>query len=106
MTTEAFITGSRAYGTPRENSDLDLGVVVSAETAKVLRKMSESYHKVVFGQLNLVLFEDNSAGLVRYHAWKEVNRFLKSIAPVTKDTAIKALDAAGCNKDFSGEECS
>ena len=92
---EAFITGSRAYGIPRENSDIDLAVVVTEQEARILRNLSDSPRKTVYGRLNLVLFVNTEDGLKRYEAWKRVNDALKLVAPVTKETAISALDKAG-----------
>lgn len=37
---KAFITGSRAYGTPREDSDLDLVILTTPAAKEILRKIS------------------------------------------------------------------
>lgn len=103
MKYEAFITGSRAYGTPRPDSDIDLGILVSKHDADILRQYSGSKTKVVFGQLNLVLFEKDREE-ERYENWKQVNEQLRVIAPVTKDQAIRALDHVKANATFSGME--
>jgi predicted nucleotidyltransferase len=51
----AFITGSRAYGTTKPNSDIDLVIRVDEETAKILQLFSESKTAVRFGKVNLIL---------------------------------------------------
>lgn len=38
----SFLTGSRVYGTPREDSDIDLVVLVHQEELDLLHKLSES----------------------------------------------------------------
>lgn len=54
----SFITGSRAYGTPRKDSDVDLVVRVNPETAEALRALSDRGKEPVrFGRLNLILCE-------------------------------------------------
>ena len=62
---EAFITGSHAYGTPTERSDVDIVLRVSADTAKQLRKLSSSDKIVRFGKANLILVEND----LEYAAW-------------------------------------
>lgn len=99
---EAFITGSRAYGVPREDSDIDLAVVVSEHEAKLLRSLSDSTRKIVFGRLNLILFTNTELGLKQYETWKKVNDALKLIAPVTRDVAVRTLINAGIqNRPYS-----
>lgn len=62
----AFITGSRAYGTPNAKSDVDLVIRVDENTADILRKLSDKTMEVAqkgtktpvrFGNLNLILCE-------------------------------------------------
>lgn len=60
----AFITGSRAYGSPRPNSDIDLVIRVDSRTRLMLETLSDNpktdkYGSVIvrFGRLNLLLCE-------------------------------------------------
>lgn len=62
----AFITGSRAYGTPNAESDVDLVIRVDENTAAMLRKLSDKTTEIAqkgaktpvrFGNLNLILCE-------------------------------------------------
>lgn len=101
---EAFITGSRAYGTVREDSDIDLAVVVTPEEAQLLKNLSEQCPKTVFGRLNLVIFVNTKDDLERYKAWKKVNEELKRRRPVTRQFAIDALELAGAHDDLSQYE--
>lgn len=52
----AFITGSRAFGTPRDDSDLDLVILTDAETKNAVVEFSElGKQPVRFGKLNLIV---------------------------------------------------
>lgn len=50
----AVITGSHAYGTPDDKSDLDLVVLVDHRTERILNKHSESQGTIRFGKLNVI----------------------------------------------------
>lgn len=52
----AFITGSRAYGNPRPDSDIDLVVRMDEATLAILRLLNESGNDNVirFGNLNII----------------------------------------------------
>ena len=53
---EAFITGSRAYGKPKKSSDVDLVIRCDEETANVLKAKSETGEQPIrFGQLNVII---------------------------------------------------
>ena len=76
----SFLTGSRAYGNPREDSDIDLAVLLSSEELQQLRNHAsrnenESAHPEMrvykgaslrFGKLNLLVFTDEQ----QYLAWQ------------------------------------
>lgn len=61
----AFITGSRAYGQPRADSDIDLVIRCDENTAQLLRQVcdnpdiegsaGEACNSIRFGKLNLLL---------------------------------------------------
>lgn len=64
---QAFLTGSHAYGQPRENSDVDLVVFCSPETAEKLRVLSEDQSGIVrFGDLNLICTTEQR----QYDGWR------------------------------------
>lgn len=52
----AFLTGSRVYGNAREDSDVDLVVLVDEATEKLLHALSDGGGlPCKFGKLNLIL---------------------------------------------------
>lgn len=83
--TPAFATGSRVYGKPREDSDLDLVIYCTdAETIGLLRANCDPgsaprgpYPSLRFGKLQIVLLEDEA----KYHAWRKGTKALKALAP-------------------------
>ncbi|MCK9458530.1 MAG: nucleotidyltransferase domain-containing protein [Proteobacteria bacterium] len=86
----AFITGSRAYGKPNANSDVDLVIRVNTGTAQSLRRLSDNPHSTVvrFGKLNLILCETDE----EYAVWK-----------LGTTELIKKLDAATTGKEAAHE---
>lgn len=82
----AFLTGSRAYGTPRPDSDVDLVVFTDPETAGLLGSLAESCSlgsagdcsdvSAVFGRLNLILLSNPRD----FTWWDEGTRQLKAEA--------------------------
>ena len=102
----AFVTGSRAYGSPREDSDIDLVVLADQAAIDTLKQYGGSPCR--FGNLNLILVPD-AATLGR---WRDTTDDLASRpAPVTRDEAILAFNAAGltgidyANKPDLGGTC-
>lgn len=85
----AFITGSRVYGIPREDSDIDLVVLVDETTRDNLRLLRDNHDafKVTFGRLNLVLVTTTK----EFEAWKQGTEELKALSPVTREFACKHL---------------
>ena len=49
-----FLTGSHAYGKPKRTSDIDLVVMVNAETEALLQKLSDNPASIRFGKLSLI----------------------------------------------------
>lgn len=99
---KAFITGSRAYGTPTEKSDLDLAALVSREdldTTMMLLPSEPHSHEFGdypdncgifrFGKLNLLLFTDEA----EFNAWSRATEYLKAIKPVTRAQAVAAIES-------------
>lgn len=88
--TPAFLTGSRAYGTPTPKSDWDLVVLVDHETAAKLKaefaERGASYvDSIRVGALNLILPTTRK----RYDVWADGTQQLKARAPVTRDEAVE-----------------
>lgn len=70
---QAFITGSRAYGKPKADSDVDLVIRCSEETAKWLRLWCDdgttkenSGFPCMFGRLNLIICTTDE----QYAVWR------------------------------------
>lgn len=103
---KAFITGSRAYGYPKDDSDVDLAILCSNVDLEILWTEAYREHgkrdgspKLMFGHLNLVAFDaDDPEEVKRFERWREAHNKLVAMAPVTKDVAIKMFrqhDAEG-----------
>lgn len=89
---EAFITGSYAYGTPTESSDLDLAVLVNGEDSQLLwSRGSDGANSCRFGKLNLIVFMRQD----RFEEWRRITQELIQQKPVTRDFAIEKFKAAG-----------
>lgn len=94
----AFITGSHAYGTPREDSDVDLVVLVDDDTIAKLTELNggEVGHSggpesasLRFGALNLILHSNPAM----FEAWQAGTASLKRRKPVTRDEAVALIKA-------------
>ena len=97
----AFLTGSRVYGTPREDSDVDMVVFLSREEVVTLRGLGEQLEPALggydvttesfplrFGRLNLLVCLTEAA----YNTWRAgtdalVAQFAAGDTP-TRDEAI------------------
>ena len=100
----SFITGSRAYGQPKDgygpdDSDVDLVIHISGPNLEVLLKMADEVLEcgerfdeysgpasasLRFGKLNLIAVTDEAA----YAVWAAGTSALQHKAPVTRDQAI------------------
>lgn len=97
----AFITGSRAYGTPREDSDIDLVVPLYEKDYRTLWALSGG-NKLMFGKLNIVAFNmSDEEDAKRFFAWKKVNYELCKKQPVTKEEACLAFREAGAESVYT-----
>ena len=104
---DAFLTGSRAYGTPKPESDIDLVVYMSEELLELLEAFADSNEgsgkenkktppkgSLRFGQLNLICLTD----INEHTIWKSVTNKLKmwrdwhnagNWPAVTRDIAVR-----------------
>lgn len=97
-----FITGSRAYGSPSEDSDLDIVIRCDRYIAAVVesligRSTSDYDHESVSvqcGQVNLHLCTTDR----EYDRWKLGTRSCEVVAPVDRETAKKLLRVAGVDR--------
>ena len=100
----AFITGSRAHGSPREDSDIDLAVPLHEKDYRTLWALSGG-NKLQFGNLNIVAFNmDDAKDYARFFAWKKTNYQLCKRKPVTKDEACLAYRKAGAESQYDKKE--
>lgn len=110
----AFITGSQVYGTPNEDSDIDLVILVdgdveSHDALELLAAKGEpvlagaedygDHLTIRFGDLNLIVFTDE----VPFEAWRKTTNELIARRPVTRDEAIKAMMKADGRADANPE---
>lgn len=104
----AFLTGSRAYGTPRHDSDVDVVLLTDRETAAALqqagtevRVFADGGWSVHVGPINIIGMSDS----VQFAKWREGTDHLKTIAPVTREQAVEYLTSIGLtNQGVSGNE--
>ncbi len=107
-----FVTGSRAYGTPREDSDLDIVLPVSVEDYVKIFTLAnpttpiDEYAPVRFGNLNFILINiDQEKGRTEYESFVQAYQELMPMKPVTREYAKevhlkwrKALEARDLDK--------
>ncbi len=93
---QSFLTGSRVYGIPRPDSDIDLCVLMSYSEMRILvdahgREPGEEGSALPratslrFGSLNLLVTFDEGA----FSEWKIATDDLSKVYPVTRDDAIE-----------------
>jgi hypothetical protein len=101
--TNAFLTGSRAYGLPSAESDTDIVVLVDGVTMDALLAMTvgtrenpdlreqcsgdESSMSFRFGKLNLIATTNPR----EFNAWHEGTQQLRTESPVTRGRAVEVL---------------
>jgi len=100
----AFLTGSHAYGTPNNKSDIDLVIYTNKKTSEELAKLSdedsalgnngyreEDARSLRFGDLNLLCVTDQ----IHFDIWREATRYMKQLkkkgAPISRQRAIEIL---------------
>jgi hypothetical protein len=95
---KAFLTGSYAYGTPHEDSDIDLVVLISQDDLNRLASFDlDSYysrygktpdsHYGRFGNLNLLCVTTE----LEYNIWLDGTKELVAKRPVTRDEAVETF---------------
>lgn len=110
MIWKAFLTGSRAYGFPRPESDVDIVVRMPQEAVDVLLKAipAEKVRKypdsdsvsLWFDNLNLICITSDKA----FETWVEGTACLLSRAPVTRDAAIEEFNKRGIAKSLQSQD--
>jgi len=112
----ALLSGSHKYGTPHENSDVDLVVYMSPEDAHVLCANADScvrhnptYSSCRYGKLNLMVCTD----LKYYGTWESglavlTLRKLTENQPITRKQAIEVFSneraVAGVGSLYPGDD--
>lgn len=97
----AFLTGSRAYGTPREDSDVDLvirvrdaatlaAIIEAADPTDATNKPSAVGFRTAsfrFGTLNLIIAHTDR----QYADWRDGTATLIAEKPVTRERAVEVF---------------
>ncbi len=94
---KAFLTGSRRYGVPRDDSDTDMVILVDQKDHALFESLNKisstdqcsggpSNFSVRIGRLNLIVLTD----LDEYEAWRCVAEDLEKIGGVTREVACDA----------------
>lgn len=97
----SFLTGSQAYGTPTNESDIDLVVLVDSQDAifelanfsqpnkeercSASDLVAQGNASLRFGKLNLIVTIHPEI----FNLWKRGTEYLRSIAPVTREQAME-----------------
>lgn len=107
---KALLTGSRAYGTPRTDSDVDvvlrvtqaeLDALLSAIPAENVRKYPENDSvSLWFNKLNLICITSDKY----FQIWEDGTAALMAKAPVTRDEAIAEFNSRGVTKSLESQE--
>jgi hypothetical protein len=101
---QPFITGSHAYGTPNEDSDIDLVMPASDSLCGFLHLACEGNSdrpclSMRFGKLNLIWCVTPE----QYQAWYDGTQYLISKAPVSRDRAKEVFAELRMTYGFSSE---
>jgi predicted nucleotidyltransferase len=113
----AFLTGSHAYGTPTEASDVDLVVPCTPALAALLAKLligegaptdyGSGIRQFKVGKLNLILLSS-----LEFEAWRDATVRLVAMAPVSREEAVvmvkgelarRRLEARGATQEAIAE---
>ena len=95
----AFLTGSRAYGLPRPDSDWDVVIYGTKSIEEVLRGLADGTgFPLKIGKLNLIVAKTPR----QYDAWRRGTDELRREAPVTRARAVEAFKQLGVGDAASG----
>lgn len=94
----AFVTGSRVYGTPRPDSDLDLVLLVEpGDLGRLVEHLGKEESdegggygndaSIKVGKLNLIAVKDRG----EFDAWREGTELLRQRRPVPREEAKQVL---------------
>lgn len=101
----AFVTGSRKYGTPRPDSDIDLVIFVESESEyDLLVELAddqgsitclEEYEGLVltplrFAKLNLICCVNHD----EWQCWHDGTKQMETKRPIARDAAVALLEFA------------
>jgi hypothetical protein len=95
---KSFLTGSRVYGTPKPESDIDLCVLLTYDEIEKLREFSDtklpasrspSSVSLRFGKLNIIATDDEKV----FAEWRLGTSILEALRTVTKDFAIATFNS-------------
>lgn len=103
---ELLPTGSRVYGTPREDSDEDYVVIATDDEVQKMKPYADSWHTedggsaggspavfatLRFGRINLICVETAD----QFRVWRTGTEFLAGVAsakgPVTREFAVETF---------------
>lgn len=85
-----FITGSRVYGIPTEESDIDLVLPPNGNSdfKKIMVGFSDDQNiPIKYGRLNLILTNE----LKQWELWLQATNELIAMKPVTREFAIEHI---------------
>ena len=86
---KAVLTGSRAYGTPTSESDIDIVLLCTRPEGEMLAELADETigygtdYSCRFGKINLIVVFNE----LEFRAWEEGTKTLKQKAPVSKEEA-------------------
>lgn len=106
---KSFLTGSRAYGKPRPDSDIDLVMRICSDDLDKLKcsGVCDSFYdypendgsSLKFGKLNLICVTTD----VKFEAWAEGTVNLIARAPVSREDAIAHFATKGIEPNHYNE---
>lgn len=101
----AFLTGSRVYGTPLSYSDIDLVILVDSKTNAQLEKMKDDDSEPIrFGRLNLIAL----TSVEDFDKWKvgteACEKLAKEQGPLTREQAVEVLRSYVGDKPGKSEQ--
>lgn len=99
--TKVFMTGSRVYSFPKEDSDIDLVALISGDELRELEALADNHdtldspggeeyedgRSLRFGRLNLLCITE----IQHFKVWKLGTEQLEAKKPVTREYAVEYL---------------